>query len=263
MSNWLWLNGRLCNEDEAGIPPSDSGFLVGYGVFEALVARGGRAIAGPEHWERLAKDCEVMGMPVLPRSDFDAAIADVIRANGITDARIRVTQTPETTLVTAGPLKAWPPTEKVVVCPWTRNDTGALAGVKSTSYAENRKAMAYANARDCGEALLSNTRGELCEGSASNVFLVRQGRLSTPPLMSGCLPGVTRALVLKACAEGGVPCIEEPLPMAAIQECVEAFLTSSTRGVHPIAELEGRGLPAPGPVTEQVRQLYAKFVRQY
>ncbi len=269
MSSFLWLNGQICRADEARISPFDHGLLVGDGVFETLVARGGRLFAAHEHYERLARSCQTVGLSVITEALWLEAIEVVMQANGLIDARVRVTLTsgdgplgsdrggqPGTVLAAATPLKPWPATERVCLAPWPRNERGALASVKTISYGENVCALAHAKARGCGEALLANTRDEVCEGTGSNVFLVIDGQLKTPPLSAGCLAGVTRLLVLRACAEAGLVCKEETLPVSALATCEEAFLTSSTRDVHPIAELEGRVLAAPGPVTQAVMTIF-------
>ena len=100
-------------------------------------------------------------------------------------------------MVALAPMASWAPTAKVVVVPWTRNERAATAGLKTTSYADNVVALAHAKARGATEALLMNTAGLLCEGTGSNVFVVLDGELVTPPLSSGCLAGVTRALVIE------------------------------------------------------------------
>jgi len=269
----VWLNGLLMPLSEARIAPLDHGFLVGDGVFETLVARQGRLFAAHEHWQRLVRSCELMELTPVSETEFIGAMEAVLQANQLKEARVRFTLTSGdgplgsergdssgTVLVTAVPLKPWPPTEHVCLAPWTRHESGALSGVKSTSYGENVRALAHARSRGCGEALLANTRGELCEGTGSNIFLVLQGRLITPPLDSGCLAGVTRLLVLRACAEAGIDCREEPLPVRSLIECAEAFLTSSTRDVHPIAEIDGRELVAPGPVTGQVQTAFSELM---
>ena len=127
-----------------------------------------------------------------------------------------------------------------VARPWPRNERSALAGVKSTSYAENVVALEWARQRGAGEALLANTAGNLCEGTGSNVFALLGGRLVTPPLSSGCLAGVVRSLLV----EGGLAS-EEDIPVRALADVEEAFLTSSTREVQPIDRLDGRPLPPP------------------
>lgn len=266
----IWLNGRVLPAEEARISPFEHGLLVGDGVFETMAVRNGRIIGLREHWQRLERSCAVLGLTAMDQAELCGAIGAVMRGNGLLDARVRVTQTSGagplgsdrgteqgTRLVAATPLNTWPPVEKVCLVPWTRNENGALAGVKSISYAENVLALAEAKRRGCGEALVANTRGELCEGTGSNVFVVLEGRLHTPPLASGCLAGVTRLLVLQACAAAGIDCAETPLPAEVLTRCEEAFLTSSTRDVHPIAEIDGRALAAPGPLTQAVQAAYA------
>jgi branched-chain amino acid aminotransferase len=273
MSSIIWLNGSLTPAAQARISPSDPGFLVGDGVFETLVSRSSCPVAAPEHWQRLRRSCEKTGLEAPSEPLFLQAIQSVIEANNLPDARLRVTLTrgecppdsaatlaKQTFLITAVPLKPWPQTERVCLAPWTRNETGALCGVKSLSYAENLLALAQARSLDCGEALLANTRGELCEGSGSNVFLVIAGRLTTPPLSSGCLAGVTRALVIEACQREGIAVSEEPIPLAWLHECEELFLTSSTRDVHPVVQIGERSLQAPGPLTLQVMQAYRNLL---
>ncbi|MCA1962660.1 MAG: aminotransferase class IV [Prosthecobacter sp.] len=269
MSSILWLNGSLIPAQEARISPFDHGLLVGDGVFETLVARAGVPFAPQMHYERLRVSCEKMGLAAMPEATYLESLAAVLEANGMTEARLRVTVTSGdgplgsergaaagTHLVTAAPLKPWPPTERVCLSPWTRHENGALAGVKSTSYGENVVALADARARGYGEALLANTRGELCEGTGSNVFVVVDGVLMTPPLSSGCLAGVTRRLVLASCAAAGIPCLEQALPVSLLEHCQEAFLTSSTRDVHPIERIGPRALPCPGPVTLAVQEAF-------
>ena len=93
------------------------------------------------------------------------------------------------------------------------------------------------------------------------IFVVTDGLLKTPPLSSGCLAGITRQLVIEACAKADIPCLEEDLPVSILEECEEAFLSSSTRDVHPIATLSGRPLTAPGPVTLAVQKAFAEFTQ--
>ena len=137
--------------------------------------------------------------------------------------------------------------------PWTRNPDSAVAGIKTTSYAENVVALASANARGASEALFGNTRGELCEGTGSNVFVVLEGRVFTPPLSSGCLAGITRELVIEWCGA-----IEASLPLAVLQSAGEVFVTSSTRDVHPVHRVDERNLVAPGPLSARIAARFAE-----
>lgn len=272
---FAWWNGKVCAVDEVRISPLDHGFTVGDGVFETLVARGGVPVAARRHWERLVRSCEAMGIACLEADQFRRALQEVIEANGLPDARLRVTLTSgvgpmgsgrgseePSCLVVASPLKPWPATEKVVTSPWPVHEAGALAGVKSTSYGGNVRALALAQSRGCGEAILLNSRDELCEGTGSNLFLVMGGRIKTPPLSAGCLAGTARAMAIEACAADGLEVEEVALPREVLSDCEEAFLTSSTRDVHPIAEIDGRAFQAaPGTVTKRVQVLFSKQVQ--
>src|SRR5690606_26602759 len=131
------------------------------------------------------------------------------------------------------------PETTAITVPWPRNEHSAIAGVKTTSYAENVVALAEARKVGATEAIMGNTAGNLCEGTGTNVFVALDGRLLTPPLMSGCLAGVTRELLLELLPEAD----EEDVPLAALAEADEVLLTSTTRDVQPLRALDGRPLP--------------------
>ena len=255
----VWVDGVLVDEREARISPFDHGLLTGDGVFETMKVVRGQAFAARRHLDRLARSTAGMRLPCPPRETVLAAMADVIAANGWDAGRLRVTVTggpgalgsdraavEPTVIVAGGPLPAWPAAADVAVAPWPRNERGALTGIKSVSYGENVVALAYARDRHAGEALFANLAGNLCEGTGTNVFLGLGGRLVTPPLSAGCLAGVTRELAMEL-----VDVLEADVPMGALAEADEAFLTSSTRDVQPIRSVDGHRLPAcPGPLTE-------------
>jgi branched-chain amino acid aminotransferase len=160
---------------------------------------------------------------------------------------------PATVVVQCGPPTAWSTAADVITVSWPRNERGALAGLKTTSYAENVVAREHARAMSAEEALFGNTVGNLCEGTGSNVFVGVDGQLLTPPLASGCLAGVTRELLL----ELALPTVEADVSMSALGEVDEAFLTSSTRDVQPIGTIDGRALPTcPGPLTVAARDAF-------
>ncbi len=135
-------------------------------------------------------------------------------------------------------------TASVMIVPWTRNEGGALAGLKTISYAENVRALAYVEERGAHEAIFANTQGNLCEATGSNVFLVLDGQCCTPPLSAGCLNGVTRQLLLEIAREVGVPIEEHDVPVDALRRADEAFVTSTVREVQPIATVDGVALPS-------------------
>ena len=145
----------------------------------------------------------------------------------------------------ATPIEPSAPTVDVVVAPWTRNEHGATAGLKTISYAANVRALAYAEERGADEAIFANTRGDLCEATGSNVFVVRDGDAHHAAGPAGCLLGVTRGLLLELAED----CKEADVPIDALVTSDEAFLSSTTREVQPIAHVDGVALPAaPGPV---------------
>ena len=130
-----------------------------------------------------------------------------------------------------------------------------MAGIKTTSYAENVKALAYAKERDCAEAIFETTTGLLCEGTGSNVFVAIEDRLLTPPLSSGCLAGVTRALLLEV-----ADATEEDIPMAAFGHADEVFLTSTGRDVQPVHRVDDRELATDGPLTKAAAEAFRALV---
>jgi branched-chain amino acid aminotransferase len=269
-ATWIWLDGELVDSDRARVSPFDHGLLVGDGVFETVRVYGGRPFAWTRHLDRLAHSAAGLGLAVPDRDDLRDAADAVLAANGHLEARLRITVTggvaplgsergdaPPTVIVATSEVKPWPPAVRVVVVPWVRNERGATAGLKTTSYAENVRALADAHARGASEAIFANTRDELCEATGSNVFVVRDGVVATPPASSGCLLGVTRALVL----ELGMPVEETALSLDALRDADEAFLTSTTREVQPIEAVDDRELPsAPGPVTGKLAELFTALV---
>jgi branched-chain amino acid aminotransferase len=151
----------------------------------------------------------------------------------------------------------------VITVPWPRNERGALAGLKTISYGENVRALAVAKEEGAGEAIFPNTRGELCEGTGTNVFVVTGGVLRTPPEESGCLLGVTRALILELAGRLGIQADEVTLPMTAVATADEAFISSSTRELQPISAVDGNRLPvAPGPVTTLLADAFRRMVAE-
>jgi branched-chain amino acid aminotransferase len=141
----------------------------------------------------------------------------------------------------------------VITVPWTRNERSAVVGIKTTSYAENVRALAAARDRGASEALFANTLGHLCEGTGSNVFVVVDGQPITPPLTTGCLAGVTRALVLESSHV-----VEQDVPFEVLQSADEVFLTSTGRDVQPVHQIDDRRLD-PGPVTARVAAAFSNL----
>jgi branched-chain amino acid aminotransferase len=266
----VWLNGGLADEEAACVSPADHGLLVGDGVFETLRCYSGVPFALGEHLDRLEAGARTLGLDPPARALLEQATRAVIEANTLSDARMRITLTSgagppgllrgdggPTVLVSAQAITPWPPTATAIVSRWARDQDSPLTGVKTISLVASVMALSEARGHGAAEAILLNRRGEVCEATTANVFVVRGGRVATPSLAAGCLAGITRERVLKL--SGG---LEAELPEAALHAAEELFLTSSTRGVQPLVELDGRpvGSGKPGEVTRRLADAYAELV---
>ena len=255
-----WIDGQLLPDASApAVLVSDHGLTVGDGVFEAIKVVDGLPFALDRHLDRLHRSAAGLGLPAVDDDAVRRGIAAVLDGQDLPLGRIRVTLTggpaplgsgrgeaPPTLIVVADVMKPWSATTTVATVPWPRNERGALAGLKTTSYAENVVALAAAKEKGATEAIFANLAGHLCEGTGSNVFYVVEGELRTPTLASGCLPGVTRALILEW--YGGRE-VDEPIEV--VDRASEVFLASTTRDVQAVSHWDGRELPAPGPVTRE------------
>ena len=262
----VWLDGRLLDADDARVSVFDHGLTVGDGVFETAKVVDGRPFALSRHLRRLSRSAAGLALPEPDLDQVRDAVEQTLAANDVSaPMRLRVTLTggpaplgserggtAPTLVVALAPMRPWAPTAALATVPWPRNERGATAGIKTTSYAENVVALIEAHRLGADEALLLNTRGEVCEGTGSNVFLVIDDTLVTPSLSSGCLAGVTRELVLEWFAVE-----QRDLPASALEAATEVLLTSSTRDVQPVHGVDGRSYVAPGPVTEKLLATWA------
>ena len=277
MNDVVWVNGSLRSADENLISPLDHGFTVGDGVFETMEVLNGAAFALTRHLMRLEYSASRMGLTGVDTAHVRKGVEAVLTQNSGQMTRVRVTvssgsgphssvrgNAAPTVVVVASDSPAIAEC-RAVRAPWKRNERSPLAGVKSTSYGENVVMVQYAKSKGADEALVANTHGHLCEGTGSNVFIERAGEIVTPPLASGCLPGITRGLALEWGAKAGLPVrVAAPgeLEMTVLDEVVAgtsfAAVTSSTRHVQPLAALDGVEV-TPGPL---LTRLAAEFDRR-
>ncbi|GLU48084.1 aminotransferase class IV [Nocardiopsis ansamitocini] len=272
MNIWIagagYGSGQVVSADEARIPALDHGITVGDGVFETVKSIGGRPFALTRHLRRLARSARGLGLGEVDLGLISDGVRRALDANPGTDpGRVRITVTAgpgplgsersgegHTMMVAIADFPAPAATVDLAVPPWARNENGALTGLKTTSYAENVLALEYAHGRGAGEALFANTAGNLCEGTGSNIFVVSEGRLITPPLSAGPLAGITRELVLEWFGAE-----EADLSMALLPTVTEAFLTSTGRDVQPVRAIDGHVLSeAPGPLTSKAAAVFAE-----
>jgi branched-chain amino acid aminotransferase len=263
----VWFNGSVMDDPAAAaIRIDDHGFTVGDGVFEAIKVVDGQPFALTRHLERLAGSALGLGLPRPDLSEIRDAVATALSEEHLSLGRLRITWTagpaplgsgrgggPPSLVVVAAPMDPAAESTEAVVVPWVRNERSPVAGLKTTSYAENVVALAYARERGATEAVFANTLGNVCEGTGSNLCYVIDGEARTPTLASGCLAGVTRALVVEWC---GVREVDEPL--SVLDRSEEIFLVSTTRDVQPLRRLGDRRLPTPGPVTREAMRVWAE-----
>jgi branched-chain amino acid aminotransferase len=277
-AEWVWTDGRLIRGAEATLSVFDRGFLLGDGLFETLRASQGEPVHLAAHLRRLRAGAEVLRIR-LPWSDqtLTAAIRELLTANELSEAAVRLTLSrgvgppgpsipgtiSPTIVLAVRPFTGYPgrwyePGAEAILCRVVKNERSPLCAVKSTSYLEHILARDEAVRRGAEEALLLNTRGRLVEASSANLFLVIDGCLCTPDLASGCLPGVTRAVVLTVAREHGHETREEALLPEALDRAEEAFLTNSLLGVAPLVRVDGRpvGSGRPGLLTQELAEGY-------
>lgn len=276
MAAMVWIgdanNGSIVSEAEALISSLDHGVTVGDGVFETVKVAGSEPFALTRHLRRLQRSCDHMGIAMPSAHSIVDAVAEVISANAPTlgpSTRLRITvtsgvgplgserSTQDATLIIAqGQQKPWPKTAELVTVPWTRNERGAIASVKSTSYAENVVALRYAHQHGASEGIFLNTKEHVCEGSGSNIFWVRDGVRFTPSLLTGCLAGITRELILEWF---DVIEVEEILPSVLAAD--EVFITSATRDIQPVVRWDSWTSSEIGPVTAAMQGEFARRVQ--
>lgn len=270
---FVWKNGLILPESEAGVSPFDHGLLTGDGVFETLIIYRGEPFAFSRHYRRLVNSAERFGLDTPDKEYLLAATKELIDRCGVESARLRITLTSgrgalgsektvaaQTVLIAVSPLPGHGEFGHLVRVEWPRNEFGATVGVKTISYGENVIALAKAKENGGTEAIFGNTKGHLCEGTGSNVFFVRDGHLVTPPLTSGCLPGVTRALVIELAEKLGFACKQEDSMLADLHLSDEVFLTSTLREVQATKWIDGKEIPTGGPITNALRAAYQELI---
>jgi branched-chain amino acid aminotransferase len=262
----VYWNGRLVERSEVRIEPDDAGFCHGDGLFETLRVEAGRPFDLPAHLDRLFTGAERIGLLLSEsRRDLEQAVLYVAAGAPGPVARLRITLsrgTPggsPTRLIVALPYDA-PPEESyrrgvplVVENEIRLISGGPLAGIKSLSYQLHRQALARAEAAGAFEALLLNEHGRLVEGSRTNLFVVREGAVFTPPEVDGCLPGTVRRRLVEAGIAG-----EKPLEPGDLVEAEEILITNSLIRVLPVSSVDERPVPR-GPLAERLRTLAAGF----
>ena len=265
---WVWLNGRMIDPATARIDPTDRGFSLADGVFETLRVEHGTPVDAALHWQRLATGAAVLGLEAPEPARLDAAAAELIAANRIADAALRVTLTrgpgprglappaapSPTLLIVASPLPPSPPPARAAVVSIRRNEHSPTSRIKSLAYLDQILALREAHAQGRDEAIMLGTAGWIACASAGNLFVRHGDGLRTPSGAHGALGGITRARVLAArlpfdLAEAGIT-------VAELRRADEVMITSSLVGVRSVIEVDGVriGDGRPGPAATLLRR---------
>ncbi len=265
----VWVDGRLVDPTGPAVSALDHAVTVGDGVFETAKIVDGRPFALSRHHRRLERSATGLGLPPVDLAFVDKGVAAVLEGDPIPFGRLRYSVTGGigplgsdrsdadlTYIVLAAPQALPPQSGALTVVPWTRNERSAVVGLKTTSYAENVVALARARQVGAVEAVFANTRGELCECTGSNVFVVVGGVVLTPPADSGLLPGITRELVIEWGRAAGFDVREEALPIDVLASADEVFITSSTKDVLPVHAVDQRDMPVEHPVTDALQRVF-------
>jgi len=280
MKQIVYFNGKLVPLSQVSISPLDYGFLYGYGLFETMRAYGGRVFRLDKHLSRLTGSAEKLGIPAITL-DLKEVVTSTLEANKLSDARIRITvsigeggMAPDTcqcrkptVLVVAEHYKPHPESVykegfKAIVSHLSRYSCSPLSSIKSANYLENMLAKQEASAAGADEALRLNEKGSIAEASMSNIFLIADGKLITPPLESGILPGITREAVIELSSRLDISATERDITLKELFQTQEAFLTNSLIEIMPLTKIDDKPIASgkPGVVTERLRAKYKRLV---
>jgi branched-chain amino acid aminotransferase len=260
------------------LSPGQVGLLSGWGVFSTLRVSGGVLFAWERHWARLSRDAAMMHIP-LPE-DPEAVhqkLLELVEANGVGNCTLRLVIVRNGGGMWAGPSngrpsdvialtadsKNWGHGVKLAYQPNGRHAASPFAGTKILSWAMNLTWAEMAQTRGFDEVILLNERGEVAECTSANIFASRGGDVWTPPLSSGCLPGITREVILGEVAVPGIRITEKVLHPADLESADEVFITSTTRDLLPVRQIEDRQVGRGDSTRIALQTAFSAFVDFY
>lgn len=279
MSRKVFLNDGLIDADKACIPASDSGLLYGAGLFETMRSHNGVVFALADHLDRLFFSARSLSINnPYDKQYFTNAVYEVLNANKLSDARLRITFTNgpmvesdedrrPTLLITATEFRSYPPEYykngvMVILCPYRQNPDDPTCGHKSTSYYSRMIALNMAHQKRAAEALWFTTDGRLAEGCVSNVFMVKDAAVCTPPIETPVLAGVARKTVCQLAIRNSIELVEENLTIDNLLGANEVFLTNVIMQVMPITSVEKHtvGDGKVGPTVKKLQRSFAELI---
>jgi len=272
-------NDKLLPMEQVRLSPGQAGLLNGWGLFTTLRIVEGEPFAFERHWKRLEKDAGRSHMPFPFAADRVAGqLAELLRANQVREGTARIyiiynkvghwqsnEPFPGVDLILyTSDIPAYREPARLAVREHGRHAASALAGVKTTAWLNNVWHLYEAQRTGWDEVVLLNERGEVTECTAANIFCVQRGKVSTPPLSSGCLEGVTRGVLLEISKDAGVQMAERTLLPEDLYSADEVFLSSTNRSVLAVGEIQGHPIPAaPGPVTKKLEKVFSAYLAEY
>ena len=281
MHPYVLYNDQIVRSTEPLLRPGQLGLLSGWGVFTTLRIYDGVPFAFERHWQRLSRDAGLLHIPLARKpGQVRAGLLRLIEANGANEATLRLCVVRSEGGFWAGPgsgnasdivaltnkLQQWKDSVSLSVAENARHADSPFAGTKSLSWAHNLTLVETAKKQGFDEIILLNERGEAAECTSANLFAVKDGVTSTPPLPSGPLPGVTRAVMLEELDLADTPVVEKVLRLEDLYEAHEVFITSTTRELLPVHRILGRelaGAAADWPVMKRLRQALRNYIQRY
>ncbi len=269
-------NGRILGAAETILSPGQLGLLAGWGVFTTLRVKNGSLFAWDRHWTRMSRDAGGIGLEMPPDRDaLEEDLLELVAANDRVDCTLRLVlmrnsggmwefpgasdRATDVVAMTAD-LKPWGSSVRLDITPNGRFAAGEFAGAKLNSWAQNLTWAERAHKRGFDETLLLNERGVVAECTSANVFAVFGSEVRTPPLSDGCLPGITREVVLGELRVPGVMFVECSLTVQDLCSADEVFITSSTRNLLGVSEIAGSILNQQGGVRDKLAPAFQKFL---
>ncbi len=273
----VYVNGRFVSPLEPVLTPTERGFTLADGVFETMVAANGRVFRLPDHLGRLRQGADLLELPLPSEQELTAALEETWKRSGFPQAVLRLTlaRGPEagrglrpppgsepTVVVRASPLERDGELERRGVslksCSFPRNEMSVLTRAKFLSYTDSIVASLEARRAGADDALWRNSKGNAVCATSSNLFVLRDGGLVTPPAGEGALPGVARRTVMELALALGLEAAEEPVPLSLLADARELFLTNVARGPIAAVAVDGRSIGSgrPGPVIRKLSEAY-------
>ncbi len=279
MDQLILHNDSIVPLADARLSPGQSGLLSGWGVFTTLRIYRGKPFQFHHHWERMSRDAARLGVDLVGFTEATVrqAIVKLTRANKRLDGMGRVwfvcndgglwsdglKRQPTDLLVFTRGLVPWPESHRLLVQENAVFSAGVLAGAKVLSWAQNALLLERARAQGFDDALLLNEHGELAECTSANIFVVRGGTVLTPPLSSGCLPGVTREVLFGIASQADIELREGKLAPEDLSGADEVFISSTTREVAAVSFVSPRwAYAAPGPITQRLEAAFRRYVEE-